>query len=82
MVAAPDEAQLHEGARGVAHAHFAAGYIRPDAQRELHHALPDLHAAGFVALVFSPALYDRVSRDDNWIRPYLVSGPEIFDFFA
>jgi hypothetical protein len=38
--------------------------------------------SAYYSQVFSPALYDRVSRDDNWLRPYLVSGPEIFDFFA
>ncbi|MFO0605980.1 MAG: hypothetical protein U0324_22535 [Polyangiales bacterium] len=31
---------------------------------------------------FSDATYARVARDDNWLRPYLISGTDIFDFFA
>ncbi len=38
--------------------------------------------AAYYSSAFSATLYDRVSRDDNWMRPFLVAGPEIFDFFA
>jgi hypothetical protein len=36
----------------------------------------------YYGAAFSDALYARVARDDNWLRPYLVAGTDIFDFFA
>jgi hypothetical protein len=38
--------------------------------------------AAYYSSVFSDALYSRLRRDDNWLRPFLMSGTEIFDFFA
>jgi hypothetical protein len=38
--------------------------------------------AAYYGSAFSDATYARVSRDDNWMRPYLIAGTEIFDFFA
>ncbi len=38
--------------------------------------------AAYYSSAFSPATYQRVTRDDNWMRPLLVVGPQIFDFFA
>ncbi len=38
--------------------------------------------SAYYSSAFSDALYQRISRDDNWLRPLLVSGTEIFDFFA
>jgi hypothetical protein len=36
----------------------------------------------YYSSAFSDTLYNRLATDDNWLRPYLMSGPEIFDFFA
>jgi hypothetical protein len=36
----------------------------------------------FYGSLFSDTLYARLSRDDNWLRPYLIAGTNIFDFFA
>ncbi len=38
--------------------------------------------AAYYSSAFSDALYSRLRRDDNWMRPYLIAGTEIFDFFA
>ena len=38
--------------------------------------------SAYYSSVFSDALYSRLQRDDNWLRPYLIAGTEIFDFFA
>ena len=36
----------------------------------------------FYGSLFSDTTFSRLRRDDNWLRPYLMSGTEIFDFFA
>jgi hypothetical protein len=36
----------------------------------------------YYSQAFSSALYERLTRDDNWLRPWLMAAPEIFDFFA
>ncbi|MBL8602442.1 MAG: hypothetical protein JNK72_11010 [Myxococcales bacterium] len=36
----------------------------------------------YYSQALSPILYTRLTRDDNWLRPYLIAGTQIFDFFA
>lgn len=36
----------------------------------------------YYSSVFSSDLYNRVARDDNWMRPYLATQTDLFDFFA
>jgi hypothetical protein len=36
----------------------------------------------YYSSVYSAATYSQITRDDNYLRPLLVSGTEIFDFFA
>jgi len=38
--------------------------------------------SAYYSAAFSPATYQQVARDDNWLRPLLVAGTDIFDFFA
>ena len=52
-----------------------SGYYRLNAQ--IHRAI---NAAAKNPVL--TATYNQVTRDDNWMRPYLIAGTEIFDFFA
>ena len=36
----------------------------------------------YYSTAFSAATYENLTRDYNWMQPYLVAGTDIFDFFA